>query len=148
MSSTRDILDGLARMLDAAAVVTYRPDGTAYLAGETALTFKDLPDAPDRVIALAPFNANSDQPEITLGNQKIQVRGRGTADPSDVDDLLDDAFQVLHGAADLWFGSVHVVQILRDNTIPLGMDEQSRRWQRADNYSLDVDLPTSANRPT
>lgn len=146
MSVTGDILDGVARLLDAAGVATYRSDGSAYLATETAITFKDLPPTPDRVIALAAFGA-SDQPVITLGSQQIQVRARGTSDPRDVDSILDAAFVALHGASNLTFGSVHVVQILRVNTIPLGMDEQDRRWQRSDNYALDVDLPTSANRP-
>jgi hypothetical protein len=141
-----DILDGVARLLDGASVGTYRSDGTTYSTSETAITFKDLPPAPDRVIALTAFGA-SDQPQITLGSRQVQLRARGTSDPRDVDAILDAAFVALHGAENLTFGSVHVVQILRLNTIPLGMDEQDRRWQRADNYMLDVDLPTSTNRP-
>lgn len=148
MSVTGDILAGIAVMLDAASVATYRADGTAYLASETAVTFKGLPSSPDRVIALAPWGATADQPVITYGQQRVQLMMRGTAVPTDVDDLADAAFAALHGATDLMFGSVHVVQILRENTIPHGMDEQSNRWLRSDNYVLDVDLPTSTYRPS
>lgn len=148
MSATGDILAGLGAMLGSAGVATYRADGTPYLATETAVTFKDLPSSPDRVVCLSPFGASMDQPVITYGQQRIQLMMRGTTNPTDVDDLADAAFAALHGAANLTFGSVHVVQILRENTIPLGMDEQSRRWLRSDNYVLDVDLPTSTYRPS
>jgi len=148
VTSTGDILAGLASMLATAAVATYRADGTRYLASETAVTFKDLPPAPDRVVCLSPFGATADQPVITYGQQRVQLMMRGTQNPTDVDDLADAAFAALHGAANLTFGSVHVVQILRENTIPLGMDEQSRRWLRSDNYVLDVDLPVSTFRPS
>lgn len=147
MSSTTDLLNGIAQMLADAGVVTRRTDGSDFTDGETALSFKNLPATPDRVVVLSPFGAHSDQPQITLGTQPIQVRCRGTSDPWDVEDLADAAFDVLHGAANLTFGSVHVVQILRVNSIPLGMDEQDQRWQRSDNYDIDVDLPTTANRP-
>lgn len=146
MSHTTDLLHGLAQMLADAGVVTYNSDGTPYTAGQTGLFFKDMPPDPDRVVVLTPFGANSDQPLITLGHQPVQVRCRGTADPLDVDTLADAVFTVLHGATNLTFGSVHVVQILRTNSIPLGMDEQSLRWERSDNYGIDVDLPASTYR--
>jgi hypothetical protein len=56
-------------------------------------------------------------------------------------------FEALHNLTDRTFGSVHVVQMLRTSAIPLGMDDQSRRWMRSDNYSVDVDLPGTALRP-
>jgi hypothetical protein len=146
--STLDILNGLGAMLASASVATFRSNGTAYLASETAVTFKDLPATPDRVVCLSPFGASMDQPVITYGQQRIQLMFRGTVDPTDVDTLADAAFAALHGATNLTFGAVHVVQILRENTIPLGMDSQSNRWLRSDNYVLDVDLPTSTYRPS
>jgi hypothetical protein len=142
------MLAGVAQLLDSSAVGVFDLNRIWNATDtETAILFKDMPPIPNRVISLSPFGADSDQPEITLGRQQIQVRGRGTSDPRDVDDLLDAAFTVLHGATNLTFGSVHVVQILRINTIPMGMDEQARRWHRADNYALDVDYPTTPNRP-
>lgn len=145
---TTDLTDGIAALLVAAGVAVYRPTGPAYTDGETVITKKDLPPAPDRVIAITSYGVADDQPLITYGQRLLQLRFRGVAgDPDDVDDLADAVFAVLHGAEDLTFASVHVAQILRFSSFPLGMDEQSRRWQRADNYQLDVDWPTSTNRP-
>lgn len=146
MSTTSDLLDGLAAILDSAAI-TVDKTGSNYLPGDTALTFKNLPASPDRVVCLSPFGANSDHPEIPMGVQPVQVRVRGTSDPRDVDELADSVFAVLHGAINRTFGSVHVVQVLRTSSIPLGMDDQSRRWERSDNYDCYMDYPTSTNRP-
>lgn len=148
MSHVSDLLHGIAQMLDDAAVATYRSDGSAYLPGETAVFFKNMPADPDRVVVLSTYGANSDQPEITLGRQPVQVKVRGNLTPAtDVDDIADAIFDVLHGATDLTFGAMHVVQILRESNMPMPMDAQSRRWLRSDNYYLDVDYPVSANRP-
>lgn len=147
MSDTRDVVDGLARMLVTATVATYRSDGSPYLASETGVLFKDLTSTPDRVVVLNAYGTADDNPQWTLGRRLVQARFRGTADPLDVDALADAAFNVWHGATNLTFGSVHVVQILRVSSIPLGRDEQDLRWQRADNYALDLDYPTTANRP-
>jgi minor capsid protein len=147
MSITSDLLNGIAAATATAGLAVIR-DGTDFLSSETALTFKNLPANPDRVVCLTPFGANSDQPEIPLGIQPVQARFRGTADPRDVDELADAFFALWHGAINRTFGSVHVVQILRTSSIPLGMDEQSRRWERSDNYDCYLDYPTTANRPT
>lgn len=149
MSHVSDLLDGLARTIAAAGLATYRSDGSAYQAGETAVTFKDTPPDPDRVVVLSAYTSTGDEPLITLGRQPVQVKCRGAADDAlDVDTLADSIFDLLHGATNLTFGALHVAQILRTSgNIPLGMDEQSRRWMRSDNYYLDVDYPTTANRP-
>lgn len=148
MSPTGDMLNGLALLLVAAGLGVYRTTGAVYTAGETGITFKNMPSEPDRLICLTAYGAHSDEPTVTLGNQPVQVKMRGLAgSATDVDDLGDGVFAALHGATDLTFGSVHVVQILRLSSLPLGMDEQERRWLRSDNYSVDVDYPGTPLRP-
>lgn len=148
MSPTSDLLNGVAQMLATAGVATYHADGSPYASTDTAVWFKDLPPTPDRAVVISPWGYGDDQPVITYGRRMLQLKFRGTSDPTDVDSLADAAFAALHGATNLTFGTLHVVQILRVNSIPLGMDEQSRRWMRSDNYALDVDDPVSAYRPS
>lgn len=146
MSTTSDLVTGLAQYLATAGLATYRADGTPYTSGETALYFNDMPASPDRVVALTAY-ATTDQAVVTLGAVRVQVRTRGLAnDVLDVDTLADSIFTLLHGAVNLTFGTMHVVQILRVSSATLGMDDQSRRWMRSDNYHLDVDYPTTPNR--
>lgn len=147
MSTTRDLLTGLAQWSAAASLGVYRNDGSVFTDSDTGIGIKAMPADPARFICLTPYGANGDHPVIPMGEQRIQVRFRGTTDPDDVDDLADALFTVWHGATNLTFGSVRVLQILRISSLPLGMDDQSRRWMRSDNYALDLDYPTSPNRP-
>ncbi|WP_200930842.1 hypothetical protein, partial [Microbacterium sp. Leaf351] len=65
---------------------------------------------------------------------------------TDVDDLLDPIFTVLHGLTGITVGSQTVIQCLRRISAPMGTD-QSKRWERADQYYLDVDAPPTDLRP-
>jgi hypothetical protein len=145
MGYTNDLLDGLAQTVAAAGIATYRSDGTAYLTTETALSFKNMPDQPDKAIVLTGYGTQ-DSPNQALGQERVQFWFRGpAADARVVDDLADSVFLLLQGATHLQFGTCHVIQILRISTIPGGQDE-SRRWERTDNYAIDVNPPATANR--
>lgn len=146
MSITVDLLDGLTAMTVAATIAVSRPDGTPYLPTETGISYKNLPPTPDRMLSLTPYGATGDYPNLPLGQQRIQVWGRGTSDPRDVDVLMDAVFDLWQGVTDRQFGDCHVIQILRISSIPMGQDAQSRRWERSDNYSIDYDSPATANR--
>lgn len=148
MSATADLMVGLAGRIAAAGIATYRADGSPYTPSETGIYFNDMPPDPDRVVVLTAYSASSDQPEITLGERRIQVRTRGFSnDVFDADVLSDAIFDVLHGLANQTYGSVHVVQVLRISAMTLGMDDPQRRWMRSDNYSVDLDYATTALRP-
>lgn len=147
MSFTGDLFVGLGQILNDAGIADFPWDGSSTPTTGAAVIYKDMPDNPDRVVSLTPWGAGGDQPLLTLGRQPFQARFRGTVDPRDVDELGDAVFNVLHGLTDREFGSVHVIQILRESSLPLGQDEQERRWMRSDNYLIDVDLPGSLYRP-
>lgn len=145
MSETADLLDGLARVIHAAGIAQYRPDGP-FQAGDVPVTFKSMPANPDRAVTLSSYGA-SDHPTIPLGERRVQVRVRGLAgDALDADALADAIFGAFHGLTHQQYGSVHVIQMLRVSTIPLGSDDLQRD-ERSDNYALDVNPVGSANRP-
>jgi hypothetical protein len=148
LGGSNDLLTGLAQWTAAAGLATYNDDNTPYDPDDTGVFFKRMPSDPDRVVVLTPYGANHDHPSIPLGNQMVQVKTRGAADDDlDVDVLADAIFDLWHGATNLVFGSLHIVQILRRSSTPAGMDGQSRRWLRIDNYALDIDYPVTPNRP-
>ncbi|MEU3710488.1 minor capsid protein [Streptomyces catenulae] len=133
MSYTVDLLDGLARLLDAAGVGCYRPDGV-YIAGETAITIAATPPVPDRVICLSAYPV-LDSPALTDTTTGIQVRTRAGADPREVDALDDAVFDALHASGPFLFGSVRVQLISRASASPIGADT-SGRMERSANYHL------------
>ncbi len=145
MSVESDILTGLATLINAAGVASYKPTG-GYLPTDTAIVFGDLPTAPNRVMGLAVYTS-SDEVKQNLSEFRVQCWFRGAPNNTlDVGDLASSVFDVLQGREDLTFGSVHVVQIYRVSFVPQGMDS-SKRVERSDNYTVQVNTPYTVGRP-
>ena len=145
MSATSDLLTGIATMSAAAGVGTYSPSGV-YTAGQTGIFMKVMPANPDRVIVLTAVNQGDDISN-PFGQIMVQARFRGLpGQPLDVDDLADSFFSIFHGTTGLVFGTMGAVQMNRKVSVPNGMDDL-KRWERIDQYYLDVDFPLTANRP-
>lgn len=147
MSVTTDLLTGLATLISGAGIgVTYRPSAP-YLASDTGVFFKTMPAAPDRVVVLNAISM-SDMVTVAVGRLLVQVACRGLRNNAlDVDSLADSIAAQLHGRIDLTLGTAHVIQILRDSTIPMGQDDSDRQ-ERVDKYWVDVDYPPTAYRPS
>lgn len=146
MSITRDVALGFAGLLVAGGIATLRTSGD-YLATETAIVYKNMPQTPNRVVVLTVFPVTDDPMPTASGVIGVQALCRGNvADPLDVDALGDDIYQLVQGLLDQQFGAVHVASILRFSSLPTGEDT-SRRWSRSDKYHLAVDYPPTANRP-
>lgn len=145
MSATADLLAGVAQILADAGVATYRADGSTYQPGETAIVFALMPQAPDRVVCLTDYTVTDDAANPWT-QVRVQVRTRGLPDrPDDTWALRDAVYGLLQSAGDLTFGSVTVAQALRVSSVPLGVDV-NRRFEYADNYAIDVQLPATVNR--
>jgi hypothetical protein len=137
------VAHGVAAILAAAGIGTYRADGSPYQLGETAIVFGDMPQQPNQVIAIATYAVSDDQfmTDSTIG---VQIKMRGTADPFSVTGTAANIFGVLQDLHGTTLGGVPVVHMYRYSSIPLGMDD-SRRRTRSDNYYAQVAYAT-ANR--
>lgn len=146
MAATRDLLTGLAQMIHDTGIGVYNPSG-AYTAAQTGIIFKNVPTTPDRVIVLTAVPL-TDMTMIPVGKVLVQVRTRGVPnDPLDVDDLGDAVFDLMQGLTNLSLGSTHIIQCLRNSSVPMGQDA-SKRWERVDHMYLDLDYPPTVNRPS
>ena len=135
---------GIAAALNTAAIGVWR-EASAYAAGETAIVFGTFPQDPARAVCLSLYGVG-DEPSLSDSTIGLQVRTRWDGqDPRLVDDLAALVLDYLHGKTDWTLSTgVHVVQCLRKSWVPLGQDTNGR-WERSDNYYLDVWQP-SANR--
>ncbi|MEU8950897.1 minor capsid protein [Streptomyces sp. NPDC048489] len=133
-----DLVDGLARLLDAEGVATYRPTGI-YASGETAITDTVMPDRPDRAVVLTAYDTGDD-PTLTDCAVFVQVRTRAGTDPREVADLDEAVFLALHGLSDQRYGTARVRLMHRDNSAPLGADA-SGRFERTSNYTVRAQRP-------
>lgn len=144
MGVTRDLLVGLAGELVTAGVGTY---GTIVANPNTGIYLKALPTSPDRAVSLTAY-ATVDEAETALSRFRVQAWCRGKTDNSvDVDDLADQIFAALHGLEDRTYGTVHLVQCLRISSVSLGVDSSTKRFERSDNYEIDLDTPSTPGRP-
>ncbi|MFD3572804.1 minor capsid protein [Streptomyces sp. NPDC058644] len=133
MSFLVDVVDGLARLLDARGIGTYRPDGV-YTAGETAITDTVMPDGPDRAIVLTAYPVD-ESAALTDTVLAVQVRTRAGPDPREVNTLDDDVFAVLHASGRHTFGAARITLIYRFSSGSLGADANGRQ-ERTSNYRL------------
>ncbi|PSK95769.1 hypothetical protein CLV30_12821 [Haloactinopolyspora alba] len=133
MSWTRSVDIGLSTHLAGAGIgLTYRPDG-AYTVTETGIVHKRMPPSPDRVVVLTSYvvSGEGSQSDLILG---IQARCRGVPDdPHDVDDIADDLYAVLHGAANLWAGDALLASVWRQSHTSMGSDT-AHRWETSSNF--------------
>lgn len=135
--NTSALITTIAELLATAGVGAWRPAGPAYTATETAITYRALPAAPDRAIAVAAYD-NVDDPVTGTAVRFVQLRVRGRAERiADADDLADFAFGVLH---DRHQPAPGIARILRTSTVPLGADGNARQ-ERSDNYQIILDNP-------
>lgn len=144
----RDLLEGIGAYLAVKGVGSYTADPTVVpAAGSTAITIKLFPSAPDRVVMLNVVS-QGDDPSMPLGKFMLQVRSRGNPnDPMDVEDVVDAAFNALHGVQNLVCGSVTVIQLERRVSVPMGMDAASKRWGRLDQFYGDLAFSPTNLRP-
>ncbi|MGW4602741.1 minor capsid protein [Streptomyces sp. NPDC004532] len=87
-----DLLDGLARHLDAAELVTYDPTGPT---GD--LFFEAMPSTPDRCVVLTIYGGPEPDSKLPYSEPSVQVRVRGTQDPSVSRARAQAIFDELHG---------------------------------------------------
>lgn len=147
MGWTTNLLTGLAEYLAAGDAGTWDPDDVFDPAATVPpISLRALPDAPDRAIAMATYPvADGDDAGLADVLTAVQIRTRGTTDPTTVDDVADAVFDRIHGAEHLVLGGVHVTLIWRQSGAIVGPDE-SGRFERTDNYYLHA-ARANAHRP-
>ena len=150
MAWTNDLLTGLAvHLADAGVATWYGDDPFPKAPPHPPVALRSLPDNPDRAYSLDDYTeVDEENPDLSDVTAAVQLQSRG-ADPDDVDDIADAAWQVLHGARMLTLGSgltaVHVSLIYRRSTARLGVDGHGR-YERSCNYYVLASRP-NANRP-
>lgn len=139
---TSRLLAGLAEHYAANSVGTWRDTGI-YTSGETGIVIRAVPQAPDRIITLAAYPVDAGYVGMSDQTIGVQHRLRGTTDPRDCDDLADAIFDLMDSRGHLELSTgVHIVQAIRRSYTSLGQDA-NKRWERSENYYIDVMRPTA-----
>lgn len=144
MTVESDVLTGLAQLLNDLGLATYKPAG-GYLSTDVAVVFGELPTAPDTAVGLTLYGS-TDEVKENLSHLRVQVWTRGAANNSlGASAIASPIFDALQGREGFDLGSVHVIQMYRTSMMPMGVDA-SKRYERSDNYVLDVNTPLTVGR--
>lgn len=142
MPFTEDLLTGLASLLAAKGVGTWRATAPYLTTDPTPILVSLSPSSHDQVLTLADY-AVSDDPILNDTVTGIQVRSRGLPnDPASCRALEDAVFDVLHGLRGVTLpGGVRVVLCERRSSTPTGVDD-NRRHERVSNYYVTTNRPS------
>lgn len=133
------MLDGLGQLLEDSGVGVWSTSG-GYADSDVAIVLTNPPPSPDRAVALIPYPVDDD-PTLSDSTVGIQVRTRGTADPTVAADLDDDVFDALQNLAGTDVGGVRVTGVRRVSGVSLGEDKNGR-YERTSNYYFRIWRPS------
>jgi hypothetical protein len=143
VSTTTDLIAGMAADLDAAGIGTYRASGI-YTTGEVGITVCAVPPVPDDLIALTPYPVDDTTAapyegacSVLLG---VQVRLRAGTDPRSILDRAEAVYGRWHMREGAVFGGVPVGLLWRASQAWMGADSNNRQELSA-NYYARVDWP-------
>lgn len=122
------VLDGLARHLAEAGHGVYRTTG-AYAADEVGIALEYLPTAPDRVVVLTGYGGDESDSLHGVDEPRVQVRVRGTTDPTWSRARAQAIYDELHGMARRTLpDGTYVVLAVGQNSGPvyIGRDDNNR----------------------
>ncbi|MFI5475009.1 minor capsid protein [Streptomyces cacaoi] len=132
-----DLLDGLARHLDALGLVDYDPTGTT---GD--LFVETMPPAPDAAVSLALYDGAAPESRDDAEQRRLQVRVRGGPDPRVSRNRAEALYRTLHGLAGVQLpdGTWLTLAAARGTPAPMGADNTGRH-EHVVNFDLDVSGP-------
>lgn len=138
MSLTSDALRGVAQHLAAAGLGAWSTT-IAYGPNDTAVVLKDLPDKPDRALAVVVYGLDLDVIDPAIG-VRVQVTSRAPGPADAVDILGDSVIAVMHSLHRAAWGDLWVSRCVHVSTAPLGADEAGRH-ERSDNFRIITTRP-------
>ncbi|MEU2759391.1 minor capsid protein [Streptomyces sp. NPDC007094] len=132
-----DLLDSLARYLDALGLVDYDPTGRS---GD--LFVEAMPPKPDLAVSLALYDGPAPEARDDAEQRRLQVRVRGGPDPRLSRARCEALYRAVHGLAgvELPGGLWLTLAAARGTPAPMGPDSNGRH-EHVVNFDLDVSGP-------
>lgn len=132
MGFTKTFLTGAAEQLVADGLGVWSPTA-AYTDDHVGIVLSLVPKSPSQAITLSAYTVDHDPslPDSVMG---LQIRHRGTPDPTVCDDMADKAFDIFHSRHDYTLPSgVAIQQSFERTRVSGGMDD-NRRWSMIQNF--------------
>jgi hypothetical protein len=130
-----DLLDGIARHLEARGLLSYDPDGVT---GDTFI--ETMPSRPDAAVALTLYGGPESDSKLGWDEVSLQVRTRGGTDPRPSRVKCTAIRDELHGLGPITLPDGTLLQLaiaIQATPAYMGQDD-SGRHEHVCNYRLDV----------
>ncbi|HEY8588473.1 MAG TPA: minor capsid protein [Naasia sp.] len=142
-------LDGLAAHLALVPrlALAWSPDAP-YPPGVVGIALEHVPPAPDEVVVLTGYEGDEADTSTSYDTPRLQVRVRGTTDPSVSRHRCQQLYDYLHGLGPLELqGGVWAQLVVGRGSGPgyMGADEQGRHEHVA-NFNVDLYNPNRRGR--
>ncbi|MDT0432806.1 minor capsid protein [Streptomyces salyersiae] len=133
-----DVLDGIARHLAAAGLLTYDPTGVG---GDCFI--ESMPPAPDAAVCLSLYDGPQPEARDEADTPRLQIRVRGGPDPRVSRARCTALYRALHGLTGVVLpdGTWLILAAARGTPAPMGTDSTGRH-EHVVNFDLDVTGPT------
>jgi hypothetical protein len=141
-------LDGLAAELAGAGLGLAWSPGAAYGPGVVGIVVDDMPAQPAEVVALFGYEGDQSSSLLEHDTPRLQVRVRGTADPSVSRDRCQRIYDFLHGFGPATLPDGTRIQLIvgrGSGPAGLGRDDAGRHEHVA-NFDVDVINPDRRGR--
>lgn len=136
MADETDLLDGIARHLDAAGLVTYDPDGIT-----GSLFIESTPPTDGTAVVLTEYDDGTEpDSKLPYDEPRFQVKVRGDLDPRTSKNLCKQIRSELHGLGPLALpnGTELILAVaLQPGPASLGPDE-NRRHSHSCNFRAEI----------
>jgi hypothetical protein len=130
-----DLLDGIARHLEARGLLSYDPDGVT---GDTFI--ETMPSRPDSAVALTLYGGPESDSKLGWDEPSLQVRTRGGTDPRTSRQKNTAIRDELHGLGPITLpDGTHLQLAIAIQAAPAYMGQDtSGRHEHVCNFRLDV----------
>lgn len=123
-------MTGLCQLIDTEGLAVYADSGV-YDSEDWGLFLGLTPDQPDRAITLMSYPV--EDTDLTDTITGIQFRIRGRRDPTEVENMADALYDLLHNRSHYYVNGVHVELSWRQSGAWMGQDT-NQRIERVENF--------------
>lgn len=135
MADTNQVIDSVARHLDALGFARFAPTGIYGTGTLPAIFTGRQPDKPDAAITINVYDQQTVWGAMGSPAFWVQLRYRMGPDPRTVEALADAIHTALHEQSNVTWQGLNVLHCIRTVRAPIGADTNNR-YERADSYRL------------
>lgn len=135
--------EAIAQYLESRGLGSYRDSDATFSNSEVAIVLEAMPTAPTQAIVVAQYSGLAADSKLPWDEPRLQVRVRGTLDPSISRNSAQSIYDLLHGLGPVDIFGCHIQLIVGLGSGPnyMGLDQTSRRHEHSVNFEATVFNP-------